>query len=113
MREHRFALALAAAVMALWVAALVPAWLALPPPREDGILLAFFPPSASADQTLAAISRAEARPVGPVLGDMIWLVDADPGGIDRLRAEGALLVLTRPPFTPAMVGCSVPDDGAR
>lgn len=98
---HRFALALAAFVVAAWATAMGAAIATAAPPQ--GRTLALFPFGTLPDRAFAAIARSGARPIGRHW--LVWAVETDAGGARRLKAEGALVVLPDLAFVPPL-GCA-------
>jgi hypothetical protein len=89
---HRFAIAFFAAVIAIWMAAMVFVMRqAALPPEAAGPMLAVFEPSTPADVIFAKLTRAEARPLRPAAFGFIWIVAGDePGLAGRLMRQGAI-----------------------
>ncbi len=83
-------------LLGLWLAVMAVALpLAALPETAAGRMLVVFPPGVSADARLLAIAEAEGRPVLPVLGGRLWLVESageeaeGAGFVGRLKAAGA------------------------
>lgn len=97
---HGVAVALGAALLALWLVAM--AFTLRAADHETGTVIALFRPGSA--------PRTEARP-GPELIRGTWLpfarvVTSDEAGfVGRLRREGALAVFRTVPFAPATGGC--------
>ena len=101
---HGFALALAALVVVVWAATMGLALTAATPPADGGRVIALFAPGRT-DASFAAIIRSGGRPVGRSWDGLVWAVDTGAGGAHRLKAEGAIAVLTHLPFAAAL-GCA-------
>ena len=101
---HGFVLALAALILVVWATMMGWAVTAAVPPAGGGTVIALFPPG-RAETSFAAIVRSGGRPVGARWAGLVWAVDSKPGGVRRLRAEGAIAVLAELPFAAAL-GCA-------
>ena len=106
-REHRLALAIAMAVVAVWLLTMMVALRSLAPPSAaSGRLLAIFPPAVSEVRALQAIAAAGGLTFGQTWFRLGWEVRGDePGFAGRLRENGAW-VLTDLPLLPVLAGCS-------
>lgn len=104
---HRLAIALFAAVVLLWLAAMAAVMRdAALPPEASGTMLAVFDPGTPQDKIFAALTRADARVIRPAALGFIWIVAGDtPGLAGRLRREGALGAYRELPISPTLAGC--------
>lgn len=83
-------------------------WVSQGDAGEDGLLLAVFPPSASAQQIMQAIVAADGTYVRSSLPETIVVAHSNlPGFADRLKAQGAWLTYAQAPFGPELGGCMV------
>lgn len=114
-RGHAFAVMFAGAAVAVWALAMLLTLTTSGGRDASGRRLVMFAPGTPEDEALAAISRAEARPIGQTRVPFVWLVDTTADGGPRLRAEGAIAVLRDVPLMVTMAGCAaaVPRRGAR
>src|ERR687891_289652 len=89
---HRFALALMAGVVLLWLAVLTFALRAAALPGEaSGTMFVVFVPGISEDQAFASTVAAGGRPVRRALGSFAWIVHGeDEGFVGHLKENGAL-----------------------
>jgi hypothetical protein len=100
---HRFAVSLFAALLLVWVAAmLILMRNAALPPHASGTMLVVFEPGTATDQAFAAITRAGAKPIRETAFGFIWVVDGSAG---RLQSEGALGAYRELPISPTIAGC--------
>src|SRR5512145_2091371 len=101
-RPHGVAVALGAALLALWLGAM--AFTLRAADHETGTVIVLLPPGRA--------PRTEARPRLEVIRGtwlpFAWAVTSDePGFVGQLRREGALAAFRAVPFAPAMGGCMV------
>ena len=100
---HRFALGLAAGIIALWLLGMFALMRASALPDDaTGTMLVVFEPGIAADEAFAAITRAGARPIRESGLDFIWVVDGTAGNLTRQGALGAYRDL---PISPTVAGC--------
>jgi hypothetical protein len=100
---HRFALTLFAAVIGLWlVAMLVVMRDAALGPTAKGLMMVVFEPGTDADVAFAAITRAGAKPVRRTAFGFIWVVEGEAGALMQHGALGAYRDL---PISPTIAGC--------
>jgi hypothetical protein len=106
-RPHLTALALAGAVLVVWVAAMAVTLRAAALSDENGgNLLTLFPPTLSGDRQLAAIVEAGGLPLRRTWLPAAWVVHSPgPGFVARLKDRGALGVFAQFPFVAEMAGC--------
>lgn len=104
---HRLALALAAGVMALWLAAMAATIEAARLPDEaTGTLLAVFTPATGEADAMAKIIAAGASPIRRSWIGFVWVVHDDaPGLAGRLAAQGAIGAWRELPVSPELAGC--------
>ncbi len=104
---HRFALALFAAVIVLWLAAMtIIMRQAALPGDASGTMLVVFEPGIESDAAFATITRAGALPIRKTAFGFIWVVSGDaPGLAGRLIDEGAIGTYRDLPFPAEIAGC--------
>ena len=104
---HRLALKLAAAIVALWLAAMIAlVRLAALEPDASGSMLAVFDPGTGEDEIFAGLVAAGGRPVRRTWLPFVWVVSgSEPGFAGRLERAGALGAYGELPFAPAIAGC--------
>jgi hypothetical protein len=106
--RHRFAAALFAAALLLWAGAMAVALGdTVLPPQARGLMVALYPDARTAQDSLAALRRAEGDAVAEFLGGRAWLVHGEHDGFaGRLVREGAMAALARLPLAlPGAGGC--------
>ena len=104
--EHRFALALAGATLAIWLVAMVMISLtATGPLHGTATVLAVFRPGTASEHAFGAIVRSGGRPIGPTRLPFVWVVDVDRQGAQSLREAGALATFRELPFALQLGGC--------
>jgi len=106
---HGLALALGAAVLAVWLGLMtVSLRQAALPAETDGLVLAVFPPGTSDDEAFTAMVRAGGEPVRPTWLGFAWVARGrEAGFVGRLKDEGALGAYGELPVGPALGGCAV------
>lgn len=106
---HGFALALGAAVVALWLAVMgVTLGQAALNEEDAGTVLAVFPPGTPGTAAFAAVVRAGGEPVRQTWIPFAWVAKADGAGfVGRLKDAGAVTALGELPIGPALGGCAV------
>ena len=104
---HRLALKLAAAIVTLWLVAMIAlVRLAALGPEASGSMLAVFDPGTADDAVFASLVAAGGRPVRQTWLPFVWVVSgAEPGFAGRLERNGALGAYGELPFAPAIAGC--------
>jgi hypothetical protein len=92
--DHRFALRLLGGILALWLIAMTLLLAAARlPPEASGIVIAVFPPRATAAEALAASAAAGAKLVSAAgFENVLVVADDAPGLAGRLQDQGALAV---------------------
>lgn len=101
---HRFALAVFASVIALWLVAMFAVMRdAALPAAAQGPMLVVFNPGTSQDAAFATLTRAGARIIRPSSFNFIWVVDGNAGALVR---EGALGAYRELPISPTIAGCA-------
>ena len=98
--DHRFAVKLLGGVIATWLIALaILLEAAALPPAGSGTVIAVFPPSMSATESIAASVAADAKIVSTSWFENVLVVaDAAPGLAGRLQDQGALRVFRNVSF---------------
>ena len=106
---HGFALALGAAVVAVWLAVMgVTLKQAALNEEEAGTVLAVFPPGTPSSAAFAAGVQAGGEPVRQTWIPFAWVAKADGTGfVGRLKDAGAFTVYGELPVGPALGGCAV------
>lgn len=100
---HRFAFALFAGVIAVWLAVMMVLMrLSVLPPDATGPMMVVFEPGTPPDTAFAAITRAGARPIRDTSFGFIWVVEGEAG---KLVREGALGAYRDLPISPIVSGC--------
>lgn len=104
---HRLALALFAAVLMAWIAAMAILMRhAALPPEASGPMLVVFEPGTPDDAVFASLTRAGARVIRQSGLSFIWVVAGEePGLAGRLAQEGALGAYRELPLSPVIAGC--------
>lgn len=104
---HRLALKLAAALLALWLVAMIALVRAAAlDPDASGTMLAVFDPGVGEDTVFASLVAAGGRPVRRTWLPFVWIVAGnEPGFAGRLKRHGALGAYGELPFAPAIAGC--------
>jgi hypothetical protein len=92
--DHRFALKLLGGILAAWLIAMTLLLSAARlPPEGRGIVIAVFPPRATAVQAIGASAAAGAKVIAPSWFENVLVVaDDTPGLVGRLEDQGALAV---------------------
>jgi hypothetical protein len=105
--NHKLALWLAAAVLAVSLAAMMVAVRAAAlPPEATGKMLVVFEPGSSEAEMLARIVAAGGAPVRQTWMPFVWVVAGEtPGFAGRIEAEGVLGAYGELPFSPQLAGC--------
>ncbi|MBP2311223.1 hypothetical protein [Azospirillum soli] len=106
---HGFALALGAAVVAVWLAVMGVTLNQAALNEEDaGTVLAVFPPGTPSATAFAAVVQAGGEPVRQTWIPFAWVAKADGSGfVGRLKEAGAVTALGELPIGPALGGCAV------
>jgi len=100
---HRFALALFAVVIALWLVVMMAIMRnAALPPDATGPMLVVFEPGTTSQSAFAAITQAGGRPIRETTFGFIWVVDGIAGNFE---AQGALGAYRELPISPTIAGC--------
>jgi hypothetical protein len=104
---HRFAFAVFAAVLMLWLGAMVLLMRHSALPDEaTGKMLVVFEPGISEDQAFKAITAAGANPIRASDFNFIWIAQSDaPGTAGKLKQQGALGAYRELPLSPVIAGC--------
>ena len=104
---HRFALGLAAAVIAVWLIGMaIMVRSAALPPEASGPMLVVFEPGTPEDQMFAKMIAADAKPVRGTWLGFVWVVTGDePGLARRLLDGGAIGTYAELPYSPSVAGC--------
>jgi hypothetical protein len=105
--DHRLALKLAAAVVGIWLIAMVALVRAAAlGPDASGTVLAVFEPGTAEDAVFSKLIAAGGRPVRRTWLPFVWVVSGgEPGFAGRLKGQGALGAYGELPFAPAIAGC--------
>jgi hypothetical protein len=105
--DHRLALKLAAAVLAIWLIGMaVVVRSAALGPDASGKMLAVFEPGTSEDQIFMTLVAAGGRPVRNTWLPFVWVVVGEETGFaGRLEQHGAVGTYGELPFAPAVAGC--------
>lgn len=103
---HRLALKLGAAIVALWLIAMIALVRAAAlEPASSGTMLAVFEPGTGEDEVFARLVAAGGRPVRQTWLPFVWVVSGnDSGFAGRLMDQGAIGAYAELPFAPA-AGC--------
>jgi hypothetical protein len=104
---HSFAVVLAGAVLAVWLAVMAVALRdAALPDATDGMVLAVFPPGTSEHDAFAAMVRAGGQPLRNTGLGFAWVAWGPAVGfVGRLKAEGAWAAFGELPVGPVLAGC--------
>jgi hypothetical protein len=104
---HRFAFAVFATVLILWLGAMVVLMRQSALPDEaTGKMLVVFEPGISEDQAFKAITAAGANPIRASDFNFIWIAHSDtPGTAGKLKQQGALGAYRELPLSPVIAGC--------
>lgn len=113
-RPHVLAALIGAAVLLLWAGAMVLVMRDAALPEESaGTVMAVFPPGMSQEHILAAVIRADGRPMRALWPGNVWIANgAEAGFAGRLRQHGAMQVYGELPMGPVMAGCFAYVDSA-
>jgi hypothetical protein len=104
---HRFAFAVFAAVLILWLGAMVVIMRHSALPDEaTGKMLVVFDTSTTEDEAIKAITAAGANPIRVSDFSFIWIAQSDaPGTAGKLKQQGALGAYRELPLSPVIAGC--------
>ena len=106
-RPHLLAVLTALVVLMLWMAGMLLAMRdAALPGGASGTVMAVFPPRAAQDDILAAVVKADGRPVRVLWPSNVWIVNGDAENfVSRLKTAGAIAVYGELPVGPVLAGC--------
>lgn len=104
---HRFALALLAGVLAIWIAGMaITMRAAALGPQASGTMLVVFPPGTKADDAFTRLVEAGAQPLRRTWLGFVWVATADaPGLAGRVMELGAIGAYRDLPVSPDLAGC--------
>jgi hypothetical protein len=105
--DHRLALKLAAAIVSVWLVAMIAlVRVAALGPEASGNMLAVFDPGVSEDEVFASLVAAGGKPVRKTWLPFVWVVSGSERGFaGRLEGQGALGTYGELPFAPTVAGC--------
>jgi hypothetical protein len=104
---HKFAFAVFAAVLILWLGAMVVLMRHSALPDEaTGKMLVIFDTGTTEDEAIRAITAAGANPIRISDFSFIWIAQSDaPGTAGKLKQQGALGAYRELPLSPVIAGC--------